>query len=244
VKQHLAKHLPGHPFTDPQHADASVAERKENAIFPVSSAPWGSASILPISYAYIELMGGANLTHGTKIALLNANYIMSRLSSHYPILYTNDNGRCAHEFILDVRGFKASAGIEAADIAKRLQDYGFHAPTMSWPVANTLMIEPTESESKEELDRFCDAMIQIRKEIEDVEDGKADKKINLLKMAPHPQQDLLREDWDRQYTREQAAYPLPWLREKKFWPSVARVDDVYGDSHLACTCPPIESYEE
>ena len=189
-------------------------------------------------------MGGANLTHGTKIALLNANYIMSRLGAHYPILYTNDNGRCAHEFILDVRGFKATAGVEAADIAKRLQDYGFHAPTMSWPVANTLMIEPTESESKEELDRFCDAMIQIRKEIQDIEDGKADKQVNLLKMAPHPQQDLLRGEWDRGYTREQAAYPLPWLREKKFWPSTARVDDVYGDSHLACTCPPLESYEE
>lgn len=244
VKDHLAKHLPGHLLVDPQARDATKEERLDSAIYPVSSAPWGSASILPISFAYIEMMGGEALTHGTKIALLNANYIMSRLSPHYPILYTNDNGRCAHEFILDVRGFKASAGVEAADIAKRLQDYGFHAPTMSWPVANTLMIEPTESESKEELDRFCDAMIQIRKEIKDVEDGKADKEVNLLKMAPHPQQDLLRSDWDRGYTREQAAYPLSWLKEKKFWPSVARVDDVYGDSHLSCTCPPIESYEQ
>ncbi|ETN46765.1 glycine dehydrogenase [Cyphellophora europaea CBS 101466] len=244
VKAHLAKHLPGHPHADPQTDVEAKDERKQSAISPVSSAPWGSASILPISYAYIRLMGGAALTHGTKVALLNANYIMSRLGQHYPILYTNDNGRCAHEFILDARPFKATAGVEAADIAKRLQDYGFHAPTMSWPVANTLMIEPTESESKEELDRFCDAMIQIRKEIQDIEDGKVGKEVNVLKMAPHPQLDLLRDDWDRPYTREQAAYPLTWLKEKKFWPSVARVDDVYGDSHLSCTCPPIESYEQ
>jgi glycine dehydrogenase len=242
VKQHLAKHLPSHPHRDPNHGKFTAKEREENAIAPVSSAPWGSASILPISLAYIELMGAKNLTHGTKIALLNANYIMSRLKAHYPILYTNEHGRCAHEFILDVRGFKATAGVEAADIAKRLQDYGFHAPTMSWPVANTLMIEPTESESKEELDRFCDAMIEIRKEIQEIEDGSAPKEGNLLKMAPHPQLDLLRDDWDRSYSRARAAYPLPWLKEKKFWPSVARVDDVYGDSHLNCTCPPMESY--
>ncbi|KPI44037.1 putative glycine dehydrogenase (decarboxylating), mitochondrial [Cyphellophora attinorum] len=244
VKAHLAKHLPTHPFVDPHASDASEEERKISAIAPISSAPWGSASILTISHAYIELMGSTALTHGTKIALLNANYIMSRLKPHYPILYTNENGRCAHEFILDARGFKASSGVEVADIAKRLQDYGFHAPTMSWPVANTLMIEPTESESKEELDRFCDAMIEIRKEIQEIEDGKVPREGNLLKMAPHPQVDLLRDDWDRPYTRERAAYPLPWLKEKKFWPSVARVDDVYGDSHLSCTCPPIESYEE
>jgi glycine dehydrogenase len=242
VKQHLAKHLPSHPHQDPNRGKFTAKEREENAIAPVSSAPWGSASILPISLAYIELMGAKNLTHGTKIALLNANYIMSRLKAHYPILYTNEHGRCAHEFILDVRGFKATAGVEAADIAKRLQDYGFHAPTMSWPVANTLMIEPTESESKEELDRFCDAMIEIRKEIQEIEDGSAPKEGNLLKMAPHPQLDLLRDDWDRSYSRARAAYPLPWLKEKKFWPSVARVDDVYGDSHLNCTCPPMESY--
>lgn len=251
VKSHLAKHLPGHPFFDPQRLNPQATsdraearkERTENAIAPVSSAPYGSASILSISQAYILLMGGKALTHGTKIALLNANYIMSRLKEHYPILYTNDNGRCAHEFILDARGFKSTSGVEVADIAKRLQDYGFHAPTMSWPVANTLMIEPTESESKEELDRFCDAMIEIRKEIQEIEDGKVGKEVNLLKMAPHPQQDLLREEWDRPYSRERAAYPLAWLREKKFWPPVARVDDVYGDSHLSCTCPPIESYE-
>ena len=241
VKEHLAKHLPGHPHADPHK---EIAERAKSAISPVSSAPWGSASILTISYAYIQLMGAAGLTHGTKIALLNANYIMSRLKDHYPILYTNDKGRCAHEFILDARGFKQSAGVEAIDIAKRLQDYGFHAPTMSWPVANTLMIEPTESESKDELDRFCDAMISIRKEIKDVEDGKVPKEGNVLKMSPHPQQDLLRNEWDRPYTREQAAYPLPWLREKKFWPSVARVDDAYGDMNLFCTCTPMEGFEQ
>ena len=242
VKSHLAKHLPGHPFTDP-NPSLDKEERATSAISPVSSAPWGSASILTISQAYIQLMGADALTHGTKIALLNANYIMSRLKDHYPILYTNENGRCAHEFILDARSFKQSAGIEAIDIAKRLQDYGFHAPTMSWPVANTLMIEPTESESKEELDRFCDAMIEIRKEIKDVEDGKVPKEGNVLKMSPHPQQDLLRDDWDRPYTRQQAAYPLPWLKEKKFWPSVARVDDAYGDLNLFCTCTPVEGFD-
>lgn len=195
------------------------------AISPVSATPWGSASILPISYTYNHLMGGQGLTNATKITLLNANYIMSRLKCHYPILYTNAEGRCAHEFILDARKFKDSAGIEAIDIAKRLQDYGFHAPTMSWPVAGTLMIEPTESESKAELDRFCDALISIRKEIEAVEQGEKPREGNLLKMAPHTQGDLMRNDWDRCYTREEAAYPLPWLREKKFWPSICRVDD-------------------
>jgi glycine dehydrogenase len=244
VKEHLAKHLPSHPFRDPNAQVADAGTRKKSAISPVSSAPWGSASILTISFAYIHMMGSAGLTHQTKIALLNANYIMSRLKEHYPILYTNDNGRCAHEFILDARGFKDKTGIEAIDIAKRLQDYGFHAPTMSWPVANTLMIEPTESESKEELDRFCDAMIEIRKEIRDVEEGKAPREGNILKMAPHPQKDLLQNDWDRPYTREQAAYPLPWLREKKFWPTVARVDDAYGDLNLFCTCAPMEDYIE
>lgn len=189
-------------------------------------------------------MGKEGLKHGTEIALLNANYIMSRLKPHYPILYTNENGRCAHEFILDARGFRETAGIEAIDIAKRLQDYGFHAPTMSWPVANTLMIEPTESEAKEELDRFCDALIEIRKEIKAIEDGEVPREGNVLKMSPHPQADLLGEDWDRHYTREQAAYPLPWLREKKFWPTVARVDDAYGDTNLFCTCTPVEGYEE
>ena len=227
VKRHLKKHLPSHPFADPLEKDdkRENLNRAQNAISPVSAAPWGSASILPISAAYIRMMGGAGLTHATKITLLNANYIMSRLMPHYPILYTNSSGRCAHEFILDARKFKDSCGIEAIDIAKRLQDYGFHAPTMSWPVANTLMVEPTESESKEEMDRFCDALTEIRKEIKAVEDGEVPREGNVLKMSPHTQGDLLRDDWDRCYTRQQAAYPLPWLREKKFWPSVTRVDD-------------------
>ncbi|OCT51416.1 putative glycine dehydrogenase (decarboxylating), mitochondrial [Cladophialophora carrionii] len=240
VKEHLKPFLPTHPHVDPHPGP----DRASTAISPVSSAPWGSALILPISYAYIQLMGSEGLKHGTEVALLNANYIMSRLRPHYKILYTNENGRCAHEFILDARGFKETADIEAIDIAKRLQDYGFHAPTMSWPVANTLMIEPTESESKEELDRFCDALIEIRKEIKAIEDGQMPREGNVLRMSPHPQHDLMRNDWDRPYTREQAAYPLPWLREKKFWPTVARVDDAYGDTNLFCTCTPVEGYEE
>jgi glycine dehydrogenase len=219
VKSHLAPFLPGHPLISGVGGD--------KAIPPVSGAPWGSASILPISWAYIKMMGGLGLTHATKITLLNANYILSRLKPHYKILYTNAAGRCAHEFILDVRKFKETAGIEAIDIAKRLQDYGFHAPTMSWPVANTLMIEPTESESKDELDRFCDALIQIRKEIAEVEEGSQPKEGNVLKLAPHSQKDIiLSEDWEsRPYDRKKAAYPLPYLREKKFWPAVTRLDD-------------------
>jgi glycine dehydrogenase len=216
VKSHLAPFLPGHPL---------VATGGAKAIAPVSGAPWGSASILPISWSYVKMMGGRGLTHATKITLLNANYIMSRLRPHYPIVYTNANGRCAHEFILDARHFKESAGVEAIDIAKRLQDYGFHAPTMSWPVGNTLMIEPTESESKEELDRFIDALIKIRAEIRDVEEGRVDRKVNVLTMAPHTQKDLLVGEWERGYTREQAAYPTQWLKEKKFWPTVTRLDD-------------------
>ncbi|KAK5102453.1 glycine decarboxylase subunit P [Exophiala xenobiotica] len=243
VKQHLAKHLPGHPFMDP-HASAENSDRSSTAISPVSAAPFGSALILPISWLYIVMMGSAGLTYQTKIALLNANYIMSRLRPHYPIVYTNENSRCAHEFILDARQMKETCGIEVVDIAKRLQDYGFHSPTMSWPIANTLMIEPTESESKEELDRFCDAFIAIRKEIKDIEDGKVPKENNLLKNAPHTQEDLLRADWDRPYTREQAAYPMPYLRKKKFWPSVARIDDAYGDTNLFCSCTPVEGFEQ
>ncbi|RYN68467.1 putative glycine dehydrogenase (decarboxylating) [Alternaria tenuissima] len=231
VKEHLSPFLPGHLRGETGGAQA---------IHPVSGAPWGSASILPISWAYIKMMGAVGLTQATKITLLNANYILSRLKPHYPILYTNDEGRCAHEFILDVRGFKETAGIEAIDIAKRLQDYGFHAPTMSWPVANTLMIEPTESESKAELDRFCDALISIRKEIKEVEEGQQPKEGNVLKMSPHTQQDLITGEWDRSYSREKAAYPLSYLKAKKFWPSVARLDDAYGDTNLFCTCAPVE----
>ncbi|MCJ1355291.1 MAG: glycine decarboxylase subunit P [Icmadophila ericetorum] len=239
VKAHLAPFLPGHPFMPTSMFD------RERGIAPVSGAPWGSAGILPISWAYIKMMGGRGLTHATKITLLNANYILARLKPHYPILYTNTAGRCAHEFILDIRKFKETSGIEAIDIAKRLQDYGFHAPTMSWPVANTLMIEPTESESKEELDRFCDALISIRKEIRAIEDGKQPHQGNVLKMAPHSLKDLLvGEKWERSYTREQAAYPLPYLKAKKFWPSVTRLDDTYGDVNLFCTCGPVEEVND
>ena len=216
VKEHLAPFLPGHPL---------VPTGGSKAIEPVSGAPWGSASILPISWAYIKMMGARGLTHATKITILNANYLQSRLKQHYKILYTNSAGRCAHEFILDARPFRDSAGIEAIDIAKRLQDYGFHAPTMSWPVANTLMVEPTESESLEELDRFCEALISIRREIAAVEKGEQPREGNVLKMSPHPVKDLLQEEWKRPYSRSQAAYPLSWLKEKKFWPSVARLDD-------------------
>lgn len=211
VKSHLAPHL----------APTEI----ETKTGLVSSAPYGSASILPISWAYNMLMGSEGLKKATQLTLLNANYLLSRLKPHYPILYTNEHGRCAHEFILDTRPFSASAGVEAIDIAKRLQDYGFHAPTMSWPVANTLMIEPTESESREELDRFVDALVSIRGEIREIEEGRVPREGNVLKNAPHPMQDVVGETWDRPYSRETAVYPRPWLREKKFWPSVGRVDD-------------------
>ena len=219
VRAHLQPYLPSHPL-------APVRGATKSSIGPVSGAPYGSASILPISYAYIKLMGAQGLTQATRICLLNANYMMSRLKPHFPILYTNSNGRCAHEFILDIRPFVETAGIQAIDVAKRLQDYGFHAPTMSWPVANTLMIEPTESENLPEMDRYCEALIEIRKEIKEIEDGSQPREGNVLKMAPHSQRDLLEnDDWNRSYSRAKAAYPLPWLKEKKFWPSVTRLDD-------------------
>lgn len=191
------------------------------------------------SFFRTQQTGPEGLTHATKITLLNANYLLSRLRPHYPILYTNTHGRCAHEFILDARPFAKSAGVEVIDIAKRLQDYGFHSPTMSWPVAGTLMIEPTESESREELDRFVEALVSIRQEIREVEEGKVPRERNVLKMAPHPMRDIVEGDdgtgaWDRPYSREKAAYPLPWLKEKKFWPSVARVDDSEFPPTLPC----------
>ena len=209
----------------------------------VSAAPWGSASILPISHLYIELMGGAGLTLATKVAILNANYVAKRLEPHYPVLYKGKNGTVAHECIIDPRAFKTSAGIEVEDIAKRLMDYGFHAPTVSFPVAGTLMIEPTESESKAELDRFCEAMIAIREEIRQVELGIADRENNPLKRSPHTLESVLTSAWDRPYTREQAAFPAPWTRERKFWPSVGRVESAYGDRNLVCSCPPVEEYQ-
>ncbi len=208
----------------------------------VSAAPVGSASILAISYAYIAMMGGKGLTTATEIAILNANYIKARLEKEFPILYTGSQGRCAHEMIVDCRPFKLSAGVEAEDIAKRLMDYGFHAPTLSFPVAGTLMIEPTESENKDELDRFCDALLSIRAEIREIEEGKADKASNVLKHAPHTQSAVLLGDWDRPYSREKAVFPLAYVKANKFWPTVSRIESAYGDRNLVCACEPMESY--
>jgi len=231
VAEHLAPYLPGHPV---------IPVGGEHAIGAVSAAPWGSPSILPISYAYIAMMGPEGLTEATKVAILNANYIAKRLLGSYDVLYTGQNGLVAHECILDLRKFTKTAGIEAADVAKRLMDYGFHAPTLSFPVAGTLMVEPTESESKFELDRFCDAMLAIRSEIEEIEDGKADRTDNVLKNAPHTSEMVAGNDWPHGYSREKAAFPTAWQREHKYWPPVTRIDDVGGDRHLVCTCPPVE----
>ncbi|PWE56515.1 glycine dehydrogenase (aminomethyl-transferring) [Metarhizobium album] len=230
VKAHLAPHLPGHPETD----------GREGA---VSAAPYGSASILPISWSYCLMMGGEGLTQATKVAILNANYIAARLSGAYDVLYTAENGRVAHECIIDTRPLSDSAGVSVDDVAKRLIDCGFHAPTMSWPVAGTLMIEPTESETKAEIDRFCEAMLAIREEARAIEDGRMDRTNNPLKNAPHTVEDLVG-DWDRPYSREQACYPPGAFRVDKYWSPVNRVDNVYGDRNLICTCPPVESYAE
>ncbi|MFY0599890.1 MAG: aminomethyl-transferring glycine dehydrogenase [Cyclobacteriaceae bacterium] len=225
VAKHLIPFLPGNNDT------------------AVSSAPYSSASILPISHAYIAMMGGAGLTDATKLAILNANYIGKRLSEHYPILYSNKNGRNAHEMIIDCREFK-KFGVEVEDIAKRMMDYGYHAPTVSFPVAGTMMIEPTESESKRELDRFCDVMISIRKEIEAIRIGMADASDNVLKNAPHTYRSVISSDWSHAYTREEAAFPMDYIRTEKFWPSVSRIDSAYGDRNLVCSCLPMEAYEE
>jgi glycine dehydrogenase len=233
VATHLTPFLPSHPV---------VKTGGEQGIHAVSAAPYGSALILLVSYGYIKMMGGTGLKEATRMAILNANYIKESLKDHYSTLYAGKNGRCAHEMILQCVDFKRDAGIEVADIAKRLMDYGFHAPTTSFPVVDTLMVEPTESESKAELDRFIDAMIAIRGEIDEIIAGRADKKDNIIKHAPHTAKAVVCSDWNRPYTREQAAYPLPWLRENKFWPAVARVDNVYGDKNLICACPPIDSY--
>ncbi|MEO9778689.1 MAG: aminomethyl-transferring glycine dehydrogenase [Sedimentitalea sp.] len=230
VKAHLEPHLPGHPSTGGQEG-------------PVSAAPYGSPSILPISWAYCLLMGGDGLTQATRVAILNANYIAKRLEGAYDVLYRGKTGRVAHECILDTRPYAESAGVTVDDIAKRLIDNGFHAPTMSWPVAGTLMIEPTESETKAELDRFCDAMLAIRDEIREIEEGRIDKDNNPLKNAPHTMEDLVK-DWDRPYSREQGCFPPGAFRVDKYWPPVNRVDNVYGDRHLVCTCPPMEEYAE
>jgi glycine dehydrogenase len=231
VAEHLVEFLPGHPV---------VNLGGENPVGAVSAAPWGSASILTISWVYIAAMGGAGLTEATKYAVLNANYIARRLQNYFPLLYRGHGNLVAHECILDLREFKS---VTVEDAAKRLMDYGFHAPTISWPVPGTMMIEPTESESKEELDRFCDALIGIHEEIRAVESGQVDKQNNLLKNAPHTADMLAAENWNRPYTREQACFPAKWLRDHKFWPAVGRIDNVFGDRNLVCSCVGMEAYE-
>ena len=239
VRAHLAAFLPDHRVVE----GVNPAAGNEETIGQVSAAPWGSASILPISWAYIAMMGAEGQRRATAIAILNANYIAKRLSPHYPVLYTGKNGMVAHECIVDLRPLKENSGISVEDVAKRLVDYGFHAPTMSFPVPETMMIEPTESEAKREIDRFCDAMISIREEIAEIEQGKADPENNVVRNSPHTH-DLLLEEWTLPYSKERAYFPLTASRIDKFWPPVARVDNVYGDRHLICTCPPIEAYQE
>jgi glycine dehydrogenase len=237
VAPHLAPYLPGHPV---------VKVGGDKAIRAIAAAPWGSASILLISYGYIRMLGGDGVTNATRYAILNANYLKARLQGHYDVLYANHNGRVAHEMIFDLRPFKHGAGpsVDEQDVAKRLMDYGFHAPTVSFPVAGTMMIEPTESESKDELDRFCDALIAIRSEIQAIVDGKADPKDNLLKNAPHTADEVTSDEWTHPYSRQQAAFPLPYVRASKVWPAVARIDNPYGDRNLLCSCPPMEAYSE
>jgi len=230
VASHLAPFLPNHPL---------VPTGGPQAIGPVSAAPWGSASVLPISWVYIRLMGADGLKRATQVAILNANYVAKRLESHFPVLYKGQRGLVAHECILDLRAFKS---VTVEDVAKRLMDYGFHAPTVSWPVAGTLMVEPTESESKAELDRFCEALIAIHAEMVEIESGQADRQNNLLKHAPHTAEVLTADSWDRPYARARAAYPARWLREHKFWPPVSRIDNVFGDRNPVCSCVGMEAY--
>jgi glycine dehydrogenase len=240
VLKHLAPFLPDHPVV----GGVNPAAGPRGTIGAVAAAPWGSAGILPISWAYVTMMGAAGLRKATEVAILNANYVAKRLDPHYPVLYTGRNGLVAHECIVDLRPLKESAGITVDDVAKRLIDYGFHAPTMSFPVADTLMIEPTESESKRELDRFCDAMIAIRGEAAAIERGDMDRDDNPLKNAPHTHHLLVAEEWDHPYSREQAFFPLKGLHDDKYWPPVARIDNVAGDRNLVCTCPPPEAFQE
>jgi glycine dehydrogenase len=233
VGAHLARFLPRHPL---------VAVGGEQGIGPVSAAPWGSASILIISWAYIAMMGPDGLKRASEIAILNANYVAERLHAHFPVFYRGKRSRVAHECILDTRGVKRTAGVDVDDIAKRLGDFGFHAPTMSFPIAGTLMVEPTESESKAELDRFCDAMIAIRDEARAIEQGRSPREDNPLKNAPHTAEAIASADWNHPYSREQAAFPAPWTHARKFWPAVGRINNAHGDRNLVCTCPPIEAY--
>jgi glycine dehydrogenase len=236
VAAHLAPYLPGHPV---------VKTGGARAIPAVAAAPWGSAGILLISYGYIRMLGADGMTDATKYAIPNANYPKARLEPHYDVLYANHNGRVAHEMIFDLRPFKHGPGaIDEQDVAKRLMDYGFHAPTVSFPVPGTMMIEPTESEPKAELDRFCDALVAIRAEIQAVVDGTMDPKDNVLKNAPHPAAEVVANDWTHPYSREQAAFPLPFVRQHTFWPQVARIDNPYGDRNLMCVCPPTETYAD
>ncbi len=237
VASHLAPFLPSHPFLKSHNANP-------NTVAAVSAAPFGSALILLISYAYIKMLGGKGVTDATRYAILNANYMKDILKKHFPILYVGKSGHVAHEMILDCAEIKRASGVEVGDIAKRLMDYGFHAPTVSFPVHDTLMVEPTESESKEELDKFCDALISIKKEIDEIVSGKTDKADNVLKNAPHTAKVLIADEWKHSYSREKAAYPLKWVRENKFWPSVGKIDNAHGDRNLICACPPIEQYEK
>ncbi len=232
VAEHLVDFLPSH----------SVVYNQRAGISAVSAAPWGSALVLPITYGYIKMLGAKGLKKATEMAIFNANYLASVLKSKFSILYTGVNGRVAHEMIIDCRMFKQMAGITEIDIAKRLMDYGFHAPTVSFPVAGTLMVEPTESESKHELDRFIEAMFSIHAEIMEIADKKADATNNVLKNAPHTQFDVMATEWSYPYSREKAVFPLKWIRDNKFWPSVNRIDDAYGDRNLFCSCSPIDSY--
>ena len=240
VKAHLAPFLPGHVALENSNITQNGSTKTPTA---VSAAPYGSASILLISYGYIRMLGFDAVRLSTEYAILNANYMRSRLQNDFDILYLGTNGTCAHEFIVDLRPFKKSADIEAEDVAKRLIDYGFHAPTMSFPVAGTIMIEPTESEDKAELDKFCDALLSIRAEIKEIEDGVADKKDNVLKHAPHTQFLTVSSTWENPYSREKAVYPLDYVRLNKFWPSVSRVNNTFGDRNLICTCEPVSSYQ-
>ena len=235
VAAHLAPFLPGHPI---------VETGGEQAIGAVAAAPWGSSSILPISWVYIMLLGGEGLKTATQVAILNANYMAKRLENHYPVLYRGRNDLVAHEFIVDLRQFKKPTGVEVEDVAKRLMDFGFHAPTVSFPVPGTLMIEPTESESKAELDRFCDALIAIHGEITAIESGESDRENNPLRNAPHTAHSIAAEEWNHPYSREQAAFPAPWTREHKYWPPVGRIDNVAGDRNLICSCEGMEAYGE
>ena len=237
MKKHLAPFLPNHIVQPIDGLDAT-----DNGA--VSAAQYGSAAILPISWAYIFMMGRGGLKKATQVAILNANYIATRLQGAYEVLYKGRNGRVAHECIVDIRPIKEASGITEVDIAKRLMDYGFHAPTMSWPVSGTIMIEPTESESKEELDRFCDALLSIRREIAAVESGDVSAEECVTHRAPHTMEDLVDADWDRPYSREEAVFPSPQTRQAKFWPAVNRVDDVYGDRNFVCSCPPMSDYED